>query len=105
MSWDYAELSKAAKAVGGPENLIKKIEEGAKYIGRIEGRSSMIPWIGVTAVAASALTAVVMHLKSKKAISQAAEDEAKAELIQGIKDYDAEHPEEQVVSAAMEESD
>ncbi len=98
MAWDYAELSKAAKAAGGPEKLVNLIEEGGKSIGRIEGQSSMVPWIGLAVLGASALTAGVIklvdHFKAKKAISQAAVDEAKAELIQGIKDYDAAHPEE-----------
>ena len=100
MAWDYAELSKAAKAAGGPEKLVELIEEGGKSIGRIEGQSSMVPWIGVAALGASALTAGVLklidHFKTKKAISQAAVDEAKAELIQGIKEYNASHPEEDV---------
>ena len=97
MAWDYAELSKAAKAAGGPEKLVNLIEEGGKSIGRIEGQSSMVPWIGLAALGASAFTAGVIkwreYLKEKKAISQAAVEEAKAELIQGIKDYDASHPE------------
>ena len=98
MSWDYAELSKAAKAAGGPEKLVDLITEGGKAIGRIEGQSSMVPYIGGAAVAAAVVTAAVIklneHFKAKKANSQAAMDEAKAELIQGIKDYDAAHPEE-----------
>ena len=97
MAWDYAELSKAAKAAGGPEKLLDLIEEGAKAIGRMEGRSSMVPWIGVAVLGTSALTAGIMnlinHFKEKKAISQAAVDKAKAEIIQGIKEYDANHPE------------
>ena len=36
MAWDYAELSKAAKAAGGPEKLVNMIEEGAKAVGRVE---------------------------------------------------------------------
>ena len=108
MAWDYAELSKAAKAAGGPEKLVNLIEEGGKSIGRIEGQSSMVPWIGLATLGASALTAGVIklvdHFKAKKAISQAAVDEAKAELIQGIKDYDAAHPEE-IEDDAVEKGD
>ena len=108
MAWDYAELSKAAKAAGGPEKLVNLIEEGGKSIGRIEGQSSMVPWIGLAALGASALTAGVIklvdHFKAKKAISQAAVDEAKAELIQGIKDYDAAHPDE-IEDDAVEKGD
>lgn len=98
MSWNYAELSKIAKAAGGPEKLLAMIEEGGKAVGRIEGQTSMIPWIGIAAAGASALTAGILklseHLKAKKAISQAAVDAAKAELIQGIREYDASHPEQ-----------
>lgn len=98
MSWNYAELSKIAKAAGGPEKLLAIIEEGGKAVGRIEGQTSMIPWIGIAAAGASALTAGILklseHLKAKKVISQAAVDAAKAELIQGIKEYDASHPEQ-----------
>lgn len=108
MAWDYAELSKAAKVAGGPEKLVNLIEEGGKSVGRIEGQSSMVPWIGLAALGASALTAGVIklvdHFKAKKAISQATVDEAKAELIQGIEDYDATHPDE-IEDAAAEEGD
>ena len=98
MSWDYAVLSSAAKKAGGPDKLVELIEENGKSIGRKEGQSSMVPWIGGVALGATVLTALVIklidHLKAQKAISQAVADEAKAELIQGIKDYDAAHPEE-----------
>ena len=93
MAWDYAELSKAAKEAGGPEKLLDLIEEGGKSIGRMEGQSSMVPWIGVAALTAGVIK-LRDHFKAKKAISQAAVDEAKAELIQGIKEYDANHPDE-----------
>ena len=42
MAWDYAELSKIAKAAGGPEKLLAMIEEGGKAIGRMEGQSSFV---------------------------------------------------------------
>lgn len=100
--WNYAELSMAAKAAGGPEKLVEMIEEGGKSIGRIEGRSSMLPWMGVAAVVASVATAIWMRLREKKAITQAAVDEAKAELIKGIKDYDATQVEEKGVITTEE---
>lgn len=93
MAWDYAELSKAAKAAGGPEKLVETIEAAAKA----QGRSEMAPLIGLAAIAATGITIgvtkLVNHFKKKKAVSQEALDQAKAELIQGIKDYDAAHPE------------
>lgn len=93
MAWDYAELSKAAKEAGGPEKLLDTIESIAKA----EGKSEMAPWIWIAALAASGITLgitkLIDHFKKKKAISQDALDKAKKELIQGIKDYDAAHPE------------
>ena len=93
MAWDYAVLSKAAKAAGGPEKLVETIEAAAKA----QGRSEMAPLIGLAAIAATGITIgvtkLVNHFKKKKAVSQEALDQAKAELIQGIKDYDAAHPE------------
>lgn len=98
MMWNYAELSKAAKAAGGPEKLLSMVEEGGKVIGRIEGQASMLPWIGIAAMTASALTAGVIrladHYSTKKAVTQEAVNEAKAELVQGIEAYDAAHSEE-----------
>jgi hypothetical protein len=96
--WNYAELSKAAKAAGGPEKLLSMVEEGGKVIGRMEGQASMLPWIGIAAMTASALTAGVIrladHYSTKKVVTQEAVNEAKAELVQGIKEYDAAHSEE-----------
>ena len=51
--WNYAELSKAAKTVGGPEKYVELIEKES----RKAGRNEMLPWIGITAVGASLLTA------------------------------------------------
>ena len=97
MTWDYAELSKAAKAAGGPEEYVNTIESISKEIGRAEGRSEMGTWIGLAAFGASLLTAVgfkvAENFKQKKAVSQEAVDAAKVELVHGIKDYDAAHPE------------
>ena len=106
MAWDYAELSKAAKAAGGPEKLLDLVEAGVKSIGHIEGQATMVPLIGCAALIASVITAGAIklndHFKAKKAISKAAVNKAKAELIQGIKDYDAAHPEE-IEDASSEE--
>ena len=94
-NWDYAELSKAAKAAGGPEKYVELIELASKEAGKME----MLPWIGAAAVGASLLTAatikVVDYFKSKK---KAAHNEivlAKEEIINGIKEYDAAHANEE----------
>ena len=47
MSWNYAELSKLAKTLGGPEEMLYTIEQ----VSRVSGRAQMLPWIGVAAIA------------------------------------------------------
>lgn len=94
MSWNYADLSKAAKAAGGPEKLVEMIaNENMKM-----GKKSMLPWIGLAIGLSSAVTIAiektVAHFREKEAASKEALEEAKVKLIQGIKNYDALHPEE-----------
>ena len=91
-NWDYAELSKAAKAAGGPEKYVDMLEQVSKDAGKME----MLPWLGVVAAGTSLLTAatikVVDYFKSKKKKNEAEIAKAKEEIINGIKDYDAAHP-------------
>ena len=93
-NWDYAELSKAAKAAGGPEKYVEMLELVSKEAGKME----MLPWLGVAAVGASLLTAatikVVDYFKSRKKNNETEIEKAKAEIINGIKEYDAAHPDE-----------
>ncbi|MGR4072490.1 hypothetical protein ACTGZD_10140 [Streptococcus parasuis] len=93
-NWDYAELSKAAKAAGGPEKYVDMLEQASKDAGKME----MLPWLGVAAVGASLLTAatikVVDYFKSKKKKNEAEIEKAKKEIINGNKDYDDTHPDE-----------
>jgi hypothetical protein len=93
-NWDYAELSKAAKAAGGPEKYVDMLEQASKDVGKME----MLPWLGVAAVGASLLTAatikVVDYFKSKKKKNEAEIEKVKKEIINGIKDYDDTHPDE-----------
>lgn len=94
-NWDYAELSKVAKAAGGPEKYVDMLEKVSKDAGKIE----MAPWIGVAAIGASLLTAatikVVDYFKSKKKNNEAEIEKATEEIIKGIKEYDATHPDEE----------
>lgn len=91
---EYAELSKAAKAAGGPEKYVEMLELVSKEAGKME----MLPWLGVAAVGASLLTAatikVVDYFKSRKKNNETEIEKAKAEIINGIKEYDAAHPDE-----------
>ena len=104
MTWDYAVLSQMAKEAGGPEELLKLIEEGGRSKGRTEGRISMLPWMGLAVLGTAGVIKLVDHFKAKKAISQAALDEAKAELIRGIEDYNAAHPDVHAQSEAENNS-
>ena len=88
--WSYAELSKIAKHHGSPEKLIESIMNAGKKAGRVQMVPVVIGALGV----GYAVREVVNYLKEKKAQSEKNFEEAKAEIIQGIKDYDAEHPEE-----------
>lgn len=92
-NWDYVELSKAAKAAGGPEKYVEMLERTSRDAGKMD----MLPWVGVAAIGASLLTAatikVVDYFKSKKQQNQKELEAAKQEIIAGIKAYDAEHKE------------
>ena len=94
-NWDYAELSKAAKAVGGPEKYVEMLELASKEAGKKE----MFPWLGAAAVGASLLTAatikVIDYFKAQKKKNVAETAKAKEEIINGIKEYDAMHSEEE----------
>lgn len=94
-NWDYAELSKVAKAVGGPEKYVEMLELASKESGKME----MLPWLGVAAVGASLLTVatikVVDCFKSRKKNNEVEIEKAKVEIINSIKEYDATHPEKE----------
>ncbi len=94
-NWDYAELSKTAKAAGGPEKYVEMLELTSRDAGEME----MLPWIGAVAVGASLVTAatikVVDYFKSKKKKNEIEIAKAKEEIINGIKEYDAMHLDEE----------
>lgn len=89
-NWDYAELSKVAKAAGGPEKYVEMLERASRDAGKME----MLPQVGVAAVGASLLTVaavkVIDYFKLKKRQNQEDIEVAKQEIIAGIKSYDAE---------------
>ena len=94
-NWDYAELSKAAKAAGGPEKYVELLEKASKDAGKME----MAPWIGVAAIGTplllAATTKVIDYFKSKKKNNEVEIEKAKEEIIKGIKEYDAAHLDEE----------
>lgn len=94
-NWDYAELLKASKATGGPEKYVEMLELTSKAAGKME----MLPWIGAAVVGASLVTAAAIkgvdYFKSKRKKNEIEIAKAKEEIINGIKEYDAMHPEEE----------
>ena len=96
MAWDYAELSKAAKENGGPAKFIDKIIEASKS----KGRKEMSPWLGVAAVGGAGLfwcgSKLVEYFRRRGEESQKDLENARAELIAKIEEYNAEHPDNAV---------
>lgn len=105
MSWDYADLSKQASAAGGPQALVNKIEEG----GRQKGRDEMKPYIWIASATAAVITAVsaktISYFKSKKVAVQTESENAKAEIIKRIEDYDNTHQDNEQALTQDEDDD
>lgn len=103
MAWDYAELSKAAKEVGGPAKLMDLLIE----FGKDTGHKEMLPVVGIAlgvgALGYAGISKLVKFFKKKKKISPEAVEAAKAELIKGIEEYNAVHPEDNEGDAPEEE--
>ena len=94
MGWDYAELSRAAKEAGGPEKLMDLLIGSGKDAGNKE----MLPIVGIAlgigALGYAGISKLVKFFKKKKEITPETVEAAKAELIKGIEEYDANHPDE-----------
>ena len=84
-NWNYAKLSKAVKEAGGPERYVEML----KHSGKME----MLPWVGISAVSASVITAVTLKVieyhKTKNKRTQENVEYTKKELLKGIKEYDS----------------
>lgn len=91
MSWNYAELSKAAKKAGGPEIYIEGLFQSGKSLGRAEVR----PYLGVAGLGGALLGYAIKFIQdkrnSKKKETLVQAEVCKAELIRGIKEYDEKH--------------
>lgn len=87
MEWNYAELSKEAKKVGGPEKLIEQLIQ--------QGRNEMIPWIAGTGVLCLGIgigvNKAIEFFKNKKRSSEQTIELVKKELIDGTNQFDSEH--------------
>lgn len=104
MSWNYAELSKTAKDAGGPEKLMNLLVESGKQA----GHKDMLPVVGLAlglgALGYAGVQKAVQYFKKKK-VSPAAVEGAKRELIQGINEYDATHPDADDVAEETENTE
>lgn len=85
--WNYSMLSKLAKLNGGPEKLVQILVAS----GVSKGKLQMIPIVIGALLIGATVTPLVNYFKAKHSQSQAELEKAKAELIQGIKEYDASH--------------
>ena len=90
MAWNYAELSRAAKEAGGPEKFVDMLIESSKA----KGRAEMAPFIGLAVIGGIGLDKIIRYFKEKRSKSQKAIEEAREEIIKGIKEYDATHPDD-----------
>ena len=93
MAWDYAELSRAAIEAGGPEKLMDLLIESGKDTGHKEMLPVVGLALGIGALGYAGIDKLVKFFKKKKKISPEAVEAAKAELIKGIEEFDAAHPE------------
>ncbi|MCR5797823.1 MAG: hypothetical protein K6G63_07935 [Eubacterium sp.] len=94
MKWDYAELSKAAKSAGGPEKLVDLLVESGRNAGRREMVPKVAGALAIGAIGYAGISKLVDYYRKKEQISSEAVENAKAELIQGITEYDLAHDNE-----------
>lgn len=93
-NWDYAELSKAAKSIGGPEKFVEMLENTSRRKGKLE----MIPWLGVAAAGGFAINIIisglVKHFKEVKKQNDEDIEVAKRGIISSIDDCDSDQKSE-----------
>lgn len=96
MSWDYSDLSHQAKQVGGPEKFVKNLETFNYNNGLKDGKAEQaIVDLAIAGVAAGGYALYkILRKRIEKAkepkINAAEAEESRQQLIQGIKNADAE---------------
>lgn len=89
MSWDYSDMSKAAKAVGGPEKYVKTLIAS--------GRQQMFPLVVFGMGSACIMTAIhfgpkihkfITNKIKKSMVTRDEVQEAKETIVKGINEYD-----------------
>ena len=90
--WEYAEMSKVAKELGGPAKLADALEQ----VGRDQERAIWIPRTCAASVIMLGVGMIIPHIQSRyyRRWIEAEERRARArsELINCIKEYDERHP-------------
>lgn len=108
MSWDYSDLSHKAKQAGGPEKLVSDLETFNYNNGMKDGKTEQaVIDLAIAGVAAGgyALYKIIRRRLEKAKepkISAAQADESRQQIIQGIKDAEAEEANN---DAPVDESD
>lgn len=89
--WNYAELSQMAKAVGGPEILVKTLTKKGIEIGikQAKGKYTLVGTIAGIAISSIAFW-VYTHFTKDKVAAIGGNDTAEQLLIDGINAYDEE---------------
>ena len=85
MSWEYAELSKAASKAGGASKYVDTLIESGKSTGRKE----MFPVVILALLAGMGANKLYEIYKSKKEKKLVEVETAKQELINAINEYDS----------------
>lgn len=87
MSWDYADMSKQISEAGGPQAFVDQKEEKGRQKGRDEMKSVVILTGFFSFVGGVVISKIYHHFKGKRVAIQTESENAKAELIKGIEDY------------------
>lgn len=96
MSWDYSDLSHQAKQAGGPEKFVKNLETFNYNNGLKDGKTEQAIFdLAIAGVAAGGYALYkIIRKRIEKAkepkISDAQAEESRQQLIQGIKNAEAE---------------
>ena len=78
--WNYAQLSRSAKQMGGPEKMVETITSNA----RTNGRMDMLPWIGLAMVVGYGAKLIVEKVKGRIERRKEEARKAEEELIQAM---------------------
>lgn len=85
MSWEYAELSKAASKAGGASKYVDTLIE----FGKSTGRKEMLPVVIIALLAGMGANKLYEIYKSRKVKKLVEVENAKQELINAINEYDS----------------